>query len=311
MKHAFKRLTSAALALVMAIGIGAATASAAAPYKDGAYTAKITFLHENKEQNSMCNVLFDNDADVKISGENTEIRFYAAYPVPAFAGMGADGTVKDVQMTLDGTTYTAASDITSKPVREFDETNPAFGVEAGKSLSTQVLTLTIPTAKLDALASGAPASGFVNVLMNTTVKFRIRVAELTAVAPEVTPNETSTKGMNITAEISAPAPTYSVTIPESVSMGTLSREQDTVTGYKVEVAAENMGAGYVEVSAPTAGVLTSAEHELAFANSFGTQKASAASTLNGEFTVTAEDVAAAAAGNYTGTATFTIRYFAG
>ncbi len=312
MNNAIKRMTSAALALVMAIGIGATAASAAAPHKDGAYTAKVAFLHEKQDKASMCNVLFDHDADVTVKGANAEIRLYAAYPVPAFPSAAADGTLKDLVVNIGGTEYKAASDITSKPQREFDESNPGFKITAGQKYQTQVLTLTVPTDKLDSLSTAAPSKAFVNAIMGMNVNFRFQLTELKASGtPEVAPNETTTKGMNITAEISAPAPTYTVTIPESVSMGTLSAQKNNVTGYKVEVAAENMGAGYVEVSAPDAGVLKNEKNELAFANSFGTQKATKTASLNGEFTVTAENVAAAAAGNYTGTATFTIRYFAG
>ncbi len=312
MKNVFKRMTSAALALAMAIGIGVTAASAAAPYADGDYTAKVAFLHETDEKPSMCNVLFDHDADIKVTGENAAISVYAAYPVPAFPTMGTDGTLKYMSITIDGTEYKAVSDIATKPLREFDETGSGFKVTAGEKYETQVLTFTIPTAKLDSLATAVKAAAFVNPVMNTEVAMRFQLTDITgSAAPEVTPDETSTKGMNITAEIAAPAPTYSVVIPESVSMGTLSAEKENTTAYEVKVTAENLGAGYVEVSAPETGVLKNEANELAFANSFGTQKASTTSTLNGQFTVTAENVAAAVAGNYTGTANFTIRYFAG
>lgn len=311
MKNTLKRMTSAAMALVMAIGIGATAASAAGPYKDGSYTAKVAFMHETQDKNSMCNALFDQDADIKITGENAEIRLYTAFPVPAFSSAGADGTVKDVVLTLDGVEYTATSDITSKPVREFDEAGAMFGIKPGQALPTQVLTLTVPTAKLDSLATAAPAKAFVNVVMMTNMNFRFKLTNITSAQPEVVPEETQTQGMQITADVVAPAATYTVTIPETVTMGTLSRDADNVVDYKVEVTAENMGAGYIEVSAPTAGVLKNAENELAYANSFGTQKTSSTGTMNGQFTVTAADVASAVAGNYTGTATFTISYFAG
>lgn len=312
MKNVLKRMTSAALALVMAIGIGATAASAAAPYADGAYTAKVAFLHETDEKPSMCNVLFDHDADIKVTGENAAISVYAAYPVPAFPTMGTDGTLKYMSITIDGTEYKAVSDIATKPLREFDETGSGFKVTAGEKYETQVLTFTIPTAKLDSLATAVKAAAFVNPVMNTEVAMRFQLTDITgSAAPEVKPSETSTKGMNITAEIAAPAPSYTVTIPESVSMGSLSTEKDNVFGYKVDVDAKNLGNGSVEVSAPSEGILNNGDHQLAFANSFGTQKASETAALNGEFSIAAKDVAAAAAGNYTGTATFTIRYFAG
>lgn len=311
MKKTLKRMTSAAMALVMAIGIGATAASAAGPYADGNYTAKAAFLHGKQDKPSMCSVMFDHDADVKVTGENTEISIYAAFPVPAFPDAAPDGTLKDVVLTIDGTAYTAVADNTTKPSREFDETNTGFGLEAGKSYTTQILTFTIPTAKLDSLANPTAAKAFVVPIMNMNVNFRFTLTGITAVAPEVTPDATETKGMQITADVQAPAATYTVTIPETVAMGSLSRDTDTVTAYKVDVTAENLGNGYVEVSAPSTGVLKNAENELAFANSFGAQKTSVTGSMDGQFTVTAADVASAVAGNYTGTATFTIRYFAG
>ncbi len=313
MKKTFKRMLSTALALVMAVGFSAIGASAA-DRTDGDYTGKVTMLHETQSQNSMCNVLFDHDVDIAIKGENAEVRLYAAYPVPTFPDQGKDGTLTNATMTLDGTVYNAVSDIASKPVRTMDETNVAFGVEAGKALSTQVLTFTIPAAKLDSLATApAAATAHVNVVMNADVNFRIQLNDIQAAGNPVEPpaTETTEQNMQITADIAAPQATYTVTIPETVAMGTLSAENDNTTAYKVEVTAENLGKGYVEVSAPAAGALKNGENELAFANSFGAQKTSVTATLNGEFTVAAADVQAAAAGNYTGNANFTIRYFAG
>lgn len=312
MKNVLKHMTSAALALVMAIGIGATAASAAAPYADGDYTGKVAFLHATNENSSMCNVLFDHDADIKVTGENAEITVYAVFPVPSFPSMGTDGTLKYMSITIDGTEYKAVSDISTKPERVFDETNPGFNVTAGEKYPTQVMTFTVPTAKLDSLSTAVQASAFVNPIMNSEVAMRFQLTDITgSAAPEVQPSETSTKGMNITAEIAAPAPSYTVTIPESVSMGSLSTETDNVFDYKVDVDAKNLGNGSVEVSAPSEGVLNNGEHQLAFANSFGTQKTSETAALNGEFSIAAKNVASAAAGNYTGTATFTIRYFAG
>ncbi len=317
MNKTFKRMLSTAMALVMAVGFGTMGASAAsekAGHADGEYTAKVTMLHESKEQNSMCNVLFDHDADVTINGETAQIRLYAAYPVPSFPDQGKDGTLKNFTVTLDGKQYIAESDITTKPVRTMDETNPAFGVKAGESISTQVLTLTIPTDKLDSLSgTPAPSTAFVNAVMMSNVKLRFKLTDLKGGSNPVEPpaTETTEKSMQITADISAPQATYTVTIPETVTMGTLSAETNNVAAYKVEVTAENLGKGYVQVSAPASGALKNGEHELAFANSFGTQKTSVTASFNGEFTVTAADVQSATAGNYTGAANFTIRYFAG
>ncbi len=312
MKKTLKRITAGIMTLAMVASMGAVSAFAAGPYSDANYNGKVTFLHETNEQNSMCNVLFDHDADIVVKGENAEVKVYAAFPVPAFGDVAPDGTLKDMVMTLDGVQYKAASDITSKPVREMDETNAGFGVEAGKAIPTQVMTFNIPTAKLDSLATEpAAATAFVNAVMKTTVNFRIKLTDIKAAAAPVEPTETTSKSMNVTADVAAPAASYTVTIPESVSMGTLSAEKDNTVAYEVGVTAENMGNGYVQVSTDAAGELVSGENKLAFANDFGTQKASNSTTLKGNFTVAANDVKTAAAGNYTGTANFSISYFAG
>ena len=315
MKKLLKRAAALVLTACMLCGTGLLTASAAGPYTDGDYTAKAAFLHESKEQASMCNVLFDHDADITVSGGLATVKLYVANPVPAFPEQGADGTVTNVVMTLDGLTYPAASDITSKPMRVFDETNPSFGVEKGKAVATQVLTFTgIPAEKLDLMASGAKTDAYVNVVMMTDVIFRIRLTEITRVGgspePEA-PAETSSKNMQITAEIVAPEATYDVVIPEAVSMGTLSSSADNSFDYQVSVTAGNLGSGKVVITAPESGSLTSGSHSLTYANSFGSQETSVSATMKGRFTVSAADVAAAAAGSYSGTASFAIAYYNG
>ncbi len=312
MQKSIKRITAGIMTLAVAASMSVMSAFAAGPYTEGDYTGKVAFLHEKQDKASMCNVLFDHDADVVVKGDQAEIKFYAAYPVPAFPDAAPDGTLKDMVMTLDGTEYTAVSDITTQPERVMDETNEGFKVEAGKAIPTQVLTFTIPAAKLDSMTAGAvPAKAFVNAIMGMNVNFRIQLSDVKAEAAPVDPTETTQKSMNVTADVAAPAATYTVTIPESITMGTLSAEKDNVVGYNVEVTAQNMGEGYVQVSTDAAGALTSGENKLAFSNDFGTQTANANTTLKGNFTVKAADVQAAAAGNYTGTANFSISYFAG
>ena len=120
--------------------------------------------------------------------------------------------------------------------------------------------------------------------------------------------------MQITANVEEQisAPTYTVTVSEAVAMGTLSGEADNTMEYKVNVVAADLN-GTVSVTAPEAGQLGSGENTLAFTNSFGTQTVTAdteGTDLGGAIGVSAEAVAAAAAGNYTGTTTFSITYSA-
>lgn len=315
MKKGWKQIAASWMAVVLFLGLGNTNAFAAAPYKPGQYTAKITFLHESKDKESMCNSLFDQDADVKIKGDTAEIRIYTAFPVPMYASQGADGTVKDMVMTLDEAHYKAESDITTKPVRTMDEKGLMFGIKAGAQLTTQILTFSIPVEKLDRLSSNVPVTAFVNVVMKKDMNFRLRLNDLQLVEEEKPPQEipdaTTNKSMQLTANVGSPKGSYTVTIPESIALGTLSAEKENVMDYTVEVTAEQLGSGYVEVSTAASGALQCGENALAYTNSFGTQKTQETTALKGKFTVKAADVQAAAAGSYTGTTDFLIRYFAG
>ena len=314
MKSMFHKITALALAVCMLCSFGVLSASAAGAYEDGSYTAAVRFLHESKDDPSMCNPMFVHQADITVKGDSATMVVYVANPVPGFPDQGADGTVKNVKMTLGGVQYEAVSDLETKPVREFDETNSLFGITAKNSYPTQVLTFTIPVAQLDALlAAPATVVAFVNVVMNSTQTFRMQVTNLVKAGstPAPQPDETLSRTMQITAMIEAPAPKYSVVIPQNIAMGTLSQEEDNTVAYTVNVEAENLGSGKVTISAPAAGSLTSGDNALAYTNSFGSQTTSVTGDLKGAFTVKAEDVAKAAAGNYTGTVSFAIAYYAG
>lgn len=149
--------------------------------------------------------------------------------------------------------------------------------------------------------------------MNSTQNFFIQVTNIQSVGGETEPAE-ETQDMQISADVEevVSAPTYTVTVPGSVELGTLSTEEDNSSPYTVDVAASNLN-GTLSVSAPETGNLTSGDNTLAFANSFGTQNVTADTEngkLSGAISVSASDVAAAAAGNYTGTTTFSITYSA-
>lgn len=323
MRNAFKHIAAAALAVVMAVNIGAATASAAEEkaLENGTYEGSIHFFKEGTTEfvaknYSMCDALFVHKADVTVTNENVKIDAFVAFPVPAFPNLGKDGTLKNVVLTHGEKKYEAVSDINTKTVKTFDTANALFGIKKGDELSTQKLTFTLPRDAAAQLEKGFATTAYVNVFMNNNVNFVVQVANLTPTSgsgsgSESKPTEQSEKAMTVTAEVAAPAATYTVTIPESVTLGTLSATNDTVHEYQVKVTAANMGNGYVEVSTAADGKLTNGKNELSFANSFGTQKTSADATFTGNFTVSADAVKTAAAGNYTGTANFTVRYFAG
>ena len=308
------KIVSGAAAAAM-LGTMMCTTAFAADYTDGDYTGEIHFLNANGSGDySMCDPIFVHEAELALTADNAELTFYVAYPIPSFPDLGTDGTILDVVLTVDGTEYTAESDITTKPEKVFDTTVGLFGITEGESYPTQVLTVDLPRDAVDDLEAGTvSASAYVNSVMNSTQNFFIQVTNIQSVGGETEPAE-ETQDMEITANVEevVSAPDYTITVPSTVALGTLSTEEDNSLPYTVDVAASNLN-GTLSVSAPETGNLTSGDNTLAFANSFGTQNVTADTEngkLSGAISVSASDVAAAAAGNYTGTTTFSITYSA-
>lgn len=308
------KIVSGAAAAAM-LGTMMCTTAFAADYTDGDYTGEIHFLNANGSGNySMCDPIFVHEAELALTADNAELTFYVAYPIPSFPDLGTDGTILDVVLTVDGTGYTAESDITTKPEKVFDTTAGLFGITEGESYPTQVLTVDLPRDAVDDLEAGTvSASAYVNSVMNSTQNFFIQVTNIQSVGGETEPAE-ETQDMEITANVEevVSTPDYTITVPSTVALGTLSTEEDNSLPYTVDVAASNLN-GTLSVSAPETGNLTSGDNTLAFANSFGTQNVTADTEngkLSGAISVSASDVAAAAAGNYTGTTTFSITYSA-
>ena len=183
-----------------------------------------------------------------------------------------------------------------------------FGINAGDELTTQAVTVSLPRTAVDSFAEGITTSAFVNVVMNATQNFVVKVTDMKTAG---TPEDSSSQTAEVTAEVAAAGPSYTVDIPASIAMGTLSAEKDNTYDYEVKVTADSLGSGKVEVTTAATGELRSGENILAFANSFGTQSVVSTDTLTGTITVKAADVQNAASGNYTGTANFTINYYTG
>ena len=286
-----KIVSGAAVAAML--GTMMCTTAFAADYTDGNYTGEIHFLNANGSgAASMCDPIFVHEAELALTADNAELTFYVAYPIPAFPAMGTDGTILDVVLTVNDTEYTAESDITTKPEKVFDTTSSLFGITEGESYPTQVLTVDLPRDAVDDLEAGTvAASAYVNSVMNSTQNFFVQVTDLQSVGGE----------------------TEDPDQPEVPAEDTQDMQiADNSLTYTVDVEASNLN-GNLSVSAPGTGNLTSGDNTLAFANSFGTQNVTADTEngqLSGAISVSASDVAKAAAGNYTGTTTFSITYAA-
>ena len=196
----------------------------------------------------------------------------------------------------------------------FDTTSSLFGITEGESYPTQVLTVDLPRDAVDDLEAGTvSASAYVNSVMNSTQNFFIQVTDLQSVGGGED-TDADTQDMQISADVeeTVSAPSYTVTVPSAVSLGTLSAEKNNAMVYAVDVKAESLD-GILSVTAPDTGSLTSDGNTLNFDNSFGTQTVNAdtaGTKLSGTISISAEAVEAAAAGNYTGTTTFSITYAA-
>ena len=318
-----KKLLSAALTVAMVGTVFSATALAAPKeYANGDYTATVHFLHESKNEPSMCDPLFVHTADITINDDKMSLEMYVANPVPAFADQGKDGTVKNVKIVIPDMAYgpqdyVVKSDMETKAVKEFDTTNPLFGIKAGDKLPTQKLSVDLPTSAISELEKGAKTDAFVNVVMNTDVVLRTQISDIKLVEeskPEV-PTVTEEKSSQITANVEevVSEPEYMVTVPESIALGTLSTEKENALAYNVNVKASNLNGSTVTVTAPESGKLLNEKNELAFENTFGTKTvaqdtAEDGQNLEGTLSVSKEAVKSAVAGNYTGTTTFTINF---
>lgn len=309
-----KKLSGIVLAAVMAVGMCNTAFAADTKLNNGDYTGTIHFLNGNGSgQLSMCDPIFAHEAEVKLTDDTAELKFYVAYPIPNFADQGVDGTLKDVVVTIDGTQYTAESDITTKTVKTFDTDAPVFGINAGDQLETQALTMELPRSAVDNLEKQVETSAYVNVFMNSTQKFFMQITDLKAATlPDIPSDNTQNMEISANVEEKLSKPSYTVTVPGSVAMGTLSAEKDNTQVYTVLVKASDLG-GTLSVTAPETGNLNSDKNALEFANSFGTKNVTTdteGTELTGEIRVTAANVKVAAAGNYTGTTTFAISYAA-
>lgn len=319
------------MALVASVFTGTAFA-ATDTYENGDYTATVhMYKSTDATALSMCDPIFDHDAEVTLTDDATVITIYVAYPIPAYSDYGTDGTLLDVTATYNDVTYTADLDTTSLTERELDETSALFGTTAGESYPTEVITFTLPADAIDTAVdtdSGIYVSAYVNSVMNSTQYFYMRLSDMVLTAAEESTEETtedtsdatttdatetSSQSATVTGTVEKNVATYTVTVPASVALGTLSKETDTSVAYDVTVEAENFDGESVEVVADATGELvndSSAEDTIAFANDFGTQTTTASATLSGNINVSATDVAAAKSGNYTGTTSFTINYYA-
>lgn len=140
-------------------------------------TFSSNMLHEYKNQPSMCNIMFDEKIDVTYENGMAKMKILVANPVPAFKDQGKNGTLTNFAIEYGGKKYKAKSEINTGVMMTAKATNSVFGFVKGKKYKAQVLTIELPAA---AVKDGAmlTASTYVNVVMMTNVKFRIKLAKM-------------------------------------------------------------------------------------------------------------------------------------
>lgn len=147
---------------------------------DGNYVIECECLRELENQLSMANDMFAKNVDMSVKGTDTTLKFYVANPVPKFPNLGAEGSILRFFIEYNGNKYMAESDITTKPLKPMREQHGDFGLEKDKENTTQILTVKLPTAALFGSEVILKAGGYVNVVMNKDVDFRIKLKGIPA-----------------------------------------------------------------------------------------------------------------------------------
>ena len=170
-------------------------------------TVDVTMKHESKDQNSMCDIMFNRQADVSVKDNMATLKLYVANPVPGFPDQGADGTVKNFVVQYKGVGYPAKSELNTGAKMTAKQSNPVFGFEQGKQYAAQVLSVTLPKEALN--EDMLTVNTFVNVVMNTDVGFRIKLSNLDlkqVTEPEPDPDPTPGPGPGPAPIIPSPEP---------------------------------------------------------------------------------------------------------
>lgn len=281
---------------------------------NGKYEADVEMYKQTEDSLSMSDALFAGKVDITVKDGQASIITYVAYPVPSFPTLGTNGTITDFKVKHKGQTYNGTLDITSKPLKSMKADSPAFGIVQSQPIPTEVITVKAPVSVLEEEFINTEA--YVAVVMNTNVKFRMKLSNLTLVEAEgnnsgnsgTTPSTTDSKEVTIKASIAASQATYSVVIPESISFGELNRNQDNQKNYDVSVTMGTGTTGVVKVSAAAAGELVLGDDKIPFTNDFGSKEFTATKTETGTLTVLGKDLKNKKPGDYRGTTSFNIEY---
>lgn len=299
-----KRILAGILSAAMLLSTGATAFAADTELVNGEYVADVNMYQEGKVESetlSMCNSLFGTQADITIADGEATIKLYVANPIPAF-GDFEEGTINQVTTVVDETTYTATIGVQGADAIYFDTTATMFGIEAGNYYQSDVLTFVLPVEAFE--AEWLDVNAYVAAVMENFVDFDFVMSNLTLVNAAET---VDVQEVPVTATVLENQTTYTVTVPATLGLGTLSATEDKAVDYAVDVTvnAGNDGRA-VQVTSDAEGELAAGNTTIAFANNFGTQTFAQTGTGAGTLSVEAANVAGVASGDYTGTINFAI-----
>lgn len=302
-----KRLSTILFALVVFVSasyqpIHAATKNTVS---NGTYMLPISLMNASNINNpSMCNALFYPEMIAEVTGDTTTITLYVLDPIPTFSSAGQPITELKLTYSADSSKeYIASIDTTNQVTKTF---NTAFMGDIIGDYPCDVITASIPTqAMLDSSNGVLNVTAFVNAVMNTYVDFFL-VVDTSNLSASAT--ETTTQTTQIVAEVIDDTPDYYVTIPSTISLGTLSKIDDTTVDYEIKVETKNLASSsYLQISAPETGTLQSGSNTIAFNNTLGVRTYTSSTVDTAQLSVKAQNVETA--GSYTGTTTFEIMFF--
>lgn len=313
MNTKFRKFIAATMTVCAICSIGVMGANAAGKvYDDGAYTAKLAVMNASSPtEPSMGRMVYDHDVEIDVADGQAAITFFVPYN-EQIKTLAPTGALQALTVSVAGQSYQAVADFTGLEERCFEEPISAGGIidiPGNTTMPSQAMTLTLPAEQLDAFTEGVTAQA--------TVAFMGSVEQILVLSdiakPTVQPTENSQKTLQLTANVAEVVvqPSYILSIPQSLDLGDLSATEDNIKTYEVGVTAENLGNGRVVITADAEGTLQSGNHSMKFTNNLEPLSTGVTATAEGTIVISAQEVAAAAAGNYQGTANFTCNYFAG
>lgn len=136
----------------------------------GNYTYKLSVRKsDNFSSLSMCDPLFYDYADVKVTGENAAVTLYVIDPIPKYASQENSPPLKDVSLQYNGARYSAS--LGSSHVAHSFSANSTFIGEAGVYNSLP-LTFQVPYKAITTSGSKTLlCTAYVNAVMKTTQNF--------------------------------------------------------------------------------------------------------------------------------------------